>query len=110
MQDAILHLSVGMFGIRSFGQRNRTIELPVLPFCEVSSAFRLVLFDLAFSLNDQHVIVDLNLHVVFRKARQLGIHDQVAILVADSNGGIQAATLELFTRAAAWLRPAGENT
>src|ERR1700733_1813224 len=69
LQDPILKLGPSVRGIGSLRQRNGAIEHSIVAFGSVDSAVFFFVFHLAFALNAQEAVVDVDLDVLFGEAR-----------------------------------------
>src|ERR1700722_1167179 len=83
LQDSILECGTGLRGIGSLGQWNGPIEHAIAAFGSMDTALVFFVLNLAFALNAHEAVVDVDLDVLFGKARQLRRHNHVAIPICD---------------------------
>ena len=63
-KQSVLELRASVLHVRSFRQRNASIEESVLTLCSPQSSFFLLLLDFALSLNHERIIGYFDLYII----------------------------------------------
>src|SRR5436190_8356775 len=79
LQDAILKCRRGIFRLNAVGQRQATIEFAVAALAAIVTVALFSILVLAFALDGNAILSDLDFDVVFRQARKISAHDDLVL-------------------------------